>query len=296
MRDEFGEIRNTLRASDFRLIIVALCLFVVNVSTLAYRLKIIFKGEDLNLPLRKSIQLTYMGYFFNNFMPTAVGGDVIKAHYASHINQERMKSYASVLMDRIIGLYSFLMLAGIALVINWGGFQIPVARNMVFIFLFLGLVGFLIVTSKKVANLMEGFFRRIKMFRLGEKLESLYAIVHDYRNRLDVIAKSILVSMAAQSIYFVIMYLFFLSLGQKVAIGNIFLIMPVVTFISMMPSLGGLGVREGAIVAFFAPIVGKEAAFTASMLLLFGFFAMSFVGGIAFLWWNLAEKRKGVSK
>ena len=130
------------------------------------------------------------------------------------------------------------------------------------------------------------------MLGLGERLESLYAIVHDYRNRLDVIGRSILSSVIAQSIYFTVIYIFFLSLGSRVAYGNIFLIMPVVTFISMLPSLGGIGLREGAIVALFAPLAGKEDAFTVSMLVLLTYFVLSLIGGIVCLIWGVTGKYK----
>jgi len=65
-----------------------------------------------------------------------------------------------------------------------------------------------------------------------------------------------------------------------------------VTFISMIPSIGGLGVREGAIVAFFSVLVGKETAFAGSLLLMFGYFFASFVGGVIFLFWSISENRK----
>jgi uncharacterized protein (TIRG00374 family) len=295
MRDEFGRIRDILLASNPLLIFAAICLFSVTVAIISFRMKVVFEGEDLSLSLLKSVQLTYIGYFFNNFLPTAVGGDVIKAHCASQVNEKRMKSYASVLMDRLIGLYSFLIIAAIALVINWREFDMPLAKNMIFVFLALGVIGFLIISNKRIADLLQGLFRRIKMMRLGERLEELYAIAHDYRNRMDVIVKAILISMLAQSIYFVVIYLFFLSLGLEIGIGNIFLIMPVVTFISMVPSLGGLGVREGAIVALFAPLAGKDNAFAASLLLLFLLFFVSLIGGIVYLWWGVSARRKEIA-
>lgn len=292
MRDEFKKIWGTLCASDPLFVVGAILLFALNVGFLSYRLKIIFEGENLYLSFWDSVQLTYIGYFFNNFMPTAVGGDVVKAHYASQANRKRMQSYASVLMDRFIGLYSFLIIAAVALAVNWRGFQIPMLREVVFVFLLLGVVGFVIIANRRIANLMERFFRKIKMLRLGEKLENLYGIVHDYRNRLDVIGKSMLVSVIGQSIYFIVIFLLFTALGQEIGIGNIFLIMPVVTFISMVPSLGGLGVREGAMVAFFAPLAGKDNAFAASLLLLFLLFMISLMGGIIYFWWGVSGRKE----
>lgn len=294
MRKDAKNILEILFSCNTKYLAAALAIFICNSAALAYRMKIVFHGENLSITFWESLQLTCIGFFFNNFLPTAVGGDVIKAHYAATHNNSRMRSYASVMMDRVIGLYSFLIVAAVALIVDRGNFQVASIRPIVFSFLILGITIFVTVTSKRVAVIMERFFMRIKLGKLGSHLDSLYKIVHDYKNRLDVVGKSLLVSIFSQCVYFITIYMFFLSLGSQVHLGNVFLVMPVVTFISMMPSVGGLGVRESAIVAFFSPLTGKDTAFAASLLLLFGLFAVSFIGGIFYLHWSMLKKqRKG---
>jgi len=60
----------------------------------------------------------------------------------------------------------------------------------------------------------------------------------------------------------------------------------------MIPSIGGLGVREGAMVAFFSPLVGRDTSFAVSLLLLFGLFIISFVGGLTYLYWINFKRKK----
>ncbi len=292
MRKDAGKTLTIITSCDLKYLLIALGIFMCNQAVLAYRMKIVFHGENLAITFRESFQLNFIGYFFNNFLPTAVGGDLIKAHCASQTNDNRLGSYASVMMDRIIGLYSFLIVAAIALIVNREGFQIAAVRSLVFIFLVLGIAMFITITNKRVAIMMEHFFSMIKMGGLGEKLDSLYKIVRDYKNRMDVVGKSLLISLFSQTIYFVTIYMFFLALGTRINLGNIFLAMPVVTFVSMIPSIGGLGVREGAIVAFFSPLAGRDTAFAVSLLLLFGLFVVSFIGGIFYLHWSLSVKRR----
>ncbi|MFH1878678.1 MAG: lysylphosphatidylglycerol synthase transmembrane domain-containing protein [Candidatus Omnitrophota bacterium] len=287
-RDAQGIVR-IISDCDFKYIFIAAGLILVNVVMLSYRFKIIFLGENLTVNLWEALQLTLIGYFFNNFMPTAVGGDIVKGHYASiFTDNKRLKAFASVLMDRFIGLYTFLVVAAAAVLIDRGRSNLSAVRPLVILFLTLGVVVFFIAVNRSVARWMEKIFRRFKMFRLGERLNAVYNIVHDYRNRKDVILKSFLISVISQSIYFVAIYFFFLALGKTVSLGNIFLVMPVVTFVSMIPSIGGLGVREGAIVAFFAPMAGKEEAFAVSLLVLSGLIFMSLLGGIVYLWWGMS--------
>jgi len=291
MRDEIRGIWSTIASGNTSFLFLAVVLVLCNTMLLSYRLKIIFLGENLEITLGEATQLTFVGYFFNNFMPTAVGGDIVKAHYAAcNIDGKKIQAYASVLMDRLIGLYTFLVVAAVALIIDRGRFQLATIKVMVFILLCFGVVGFVIATNSKVAHFMERFFMKFKMFRLGERLSELYKIVHDYKNRGDVVIKSFAVSILAQCVYFSVIYLFFLSLGSTVSPGNILLIMPVVIFISMIPSLGGLGVREGAIVAFFAPLTGSETAFAVSLLVLCGLLFIGLIGGVVYLWWGVSGR------
>jgi len=297
MRDEIRDIGHTIAASNIALLAVAVVFVAVNVSMLSCRLRVIFLGENLKITMKDALQLTLVGYFFNNFMPTAVGGDIVKAHYASvRYEGQKVEAYASVLMDRFIGLYSFLMVAAVALVFDRGRFQLPVIRPLVFALLSAGVAGFIVVTNRKAAALMDRFFKKIKLMRLGERLHAIYKIVHDYRNRRDVVVKSLMISVFAQCLYFIVVYLCFSALGAEVSLGHIFLIMPVVTFISMIPSVGGLGVREGAIVAFFSPLAGREDAFAVSLLVLCTLFLISIAGGAVYLWWGFSGKDSGKSE
>jgi glycosyltransferase 2 family protein len=247
---------------------------------------VVFHGENLFISLKEAFELTCAGFFFNNFMPTAVGGDIIKAHYAAHFNKQRLKSYASVFMDRIIGMLAILLIAAVALVIDRGRFDSPVIRPVVLSFLALGVCGFILVTNRSIARKMEKTFKNFRMKGLGDSLNKVYSIIHDYRNRPDVVVRSMLLSVAVQVIYCLAVYFLFLSMGVTVGLNSVLLIIPVVVIISMLPSIGGLGVRESAMVAFFSVVAGKEISFAVSLLALAANLLVSVAGGIVYMGWS----------
>lgn len=287
MRHDIRTISIILSKANPRIITLSILLILLNTNMLAQRLKIIFKGENLDISMLQALQLTYIGYYFNNFMPTAIGGDIFKAHCAAGFNKKRIQSYTSVLVDRLIGLYTFVVIASFAFIIDGGIYRMPLIKFAIFMSLFFGIVIMFLIANKRVKAGAAIFFTRLKFFRIGKHLNSALCIVHDYKNRVDVVIKAFLISIIGQCMYFVVVYLFFLSLGTIVPIGNVFLIMPIVIFLSMLPSLGGLGVREGAIVIFFTPLAGKEAAFAVSLLVLFGYLFISIIGGIVYFWRNI---------
>jgi len=286
MREKIGEIWQTIMSGDLMCILVAAIFLFAMVVLLSVRLKVVFHGEDLFISLKESTELTCVGFFFNNFMPTAVGGDIIKAHYASHFNKKRMKSYASVFMDRIIGMLAILLIAAAALLVDGGRFALPVIQPMVIALLVVGALGVVVVTNRSIAKFMENMFKKFRMLGLGERLGEAYSIIHDYRNRPAVVVKSLIYSVAVQVAYCVVIHFLFLSMGKSVSMGNIFLIIPVVVFVSMLPSIGGLGVREYAMVAFFTVLAGKEVSFAVSLLALSGNLLISVAGGVVYLGWS----------
>jgi uncharacterized protein (TIRG00374 family) len=290
MRKDIGDIWITMLSGNISYMLIAGVFIFIMVMLLSMRLKVVFDGENLFITLRESVELTCVGFFFNNFMPTAVGGDIVKAHYASHFNKKKMKSYASVFMDRIIGMLAILIVAAGALFIDRGRFSSPVVKPMVLILLALGTFGVIVVTNRTVAGGLEKIFKKFKMLGLGDRLSEAYSIIHDYRNRLDVVVKSVVLSVIVQLVYCVAIYFLFLSMGKPVSLGNILLIIPVIVFISMLPSIGGLGVRESAMVAFFSVVAGKEVSFAVSILALAGNLLISVAGGIVYAGWSFKPR------
>lgn len=267
---------------------MALIVLLLDVAMVSFRLATVFKGEKLYMSFQRAFQLTCVGYYFNNFMPTAVGGDIVKAHYASNTSSDdKARPYMSVFMDRFIGLYTILIISAAALIFNGGRLKIPGLSGLVTALVLIGAIGFVVITNKNVARKADRFFLKFNASRFSTAVNRLYRIVHDYRNRKKIVAKALVLSFAAQCLYFFTVYLLFLALGVKISTGNIFLIMPVVLFVGMMPSLGGLGFREGAIVVLFAPLAGKENAFTVSLLLLASLLLVSILGGVIYLWWSI---------
>lgn len=282
MREHFPRIAGTLARTNLFLFASAVLLFMANVIILSLRLKILLAGEDLPIAFGRVIQLSYIGYFFNNFMPTAVGGDIVKAYYAHKQTKKTAKSFIAVFMDRFIGLFSFVCIAAFALFLSWdkGGL---VLKKIVFAFTAAGAAGFVIVLNSAVAKVILKALSKLKFRNLGSRLSKVYTAVHDYRNKKGLILSVIGISIVTQSIYFSVVYLLARSVGADILPTTVFLVMPIVSVVSMLPSLGGLGLREGAIVALFGPMIGAESAFSISILLLATLLAVSLAGAAIYL-------------
>jgi len=283
MRPRFAHIVSTLGKTDPFLFSSAVLLFIINIGLLlSWRLRLLFTGEGLDIPFGRVIQLSYIGYFFNNFMPTAVGGDIVKAYYAYKQTNQKAKSFISVFMDRFIGLFSFICIGVIALFLSWKNID-PMLKKIVLTFALFFVGTFLVVLNSVLAKVVLKVLSKFKLWNLGEKLSKIYRSVHEYRNKKSTILMAAGISIVAQSLYFLMIYLLARALGSELTLMTAFLIMPIISVVSMLPSLGGLGLREGAMVIFFGPFIGADNAFSVSILLLATLLIVSLVGAVIYV-------------
>ena len=160
---------------------IAITLLVVQYVGSAVRWKILLQTKtDRPLPLGKTIGVTWIGLFFNSFLPGSVTGDVIKIFYAKKLDGGLAKSFllTSIFMDRFVGLLGLLAILGISCLI----YHRPIlsagpemakllALNAGIFALSLFLTGFILLAP---ASLRQSTLKRTKaMPLLGGKLSSL---------------------------------------------------------------------------------------------------------------------------
>ena len=275
-------ILNELKHTDIALFVAAFLLYKVNIALTTVRLDMLLKGEKIVMPFIKLLELTYIGFFFNNFMPSAIGGDIVKAYYTGQITKQKAQSYVSVFMDRLTGLFSFAGIGLIALIVNWNVVSEPAVKKSVIAFVAICFFIIFIALNRPMAKFINSILSKVRIRNIGAQLMKIYNMLHSYNDKKSVLFKTIMISLVSQVVYFSVIYILFCAMGLNVSYKYVFLTMPIVCVISLLPSLGGLGLREGAMVAFFGAVVGRESAFGVSVLLLGILFLISLIGGIIY--------------
>lgn len=283
MRGNYDDILTELKQTNLLIFFIAFLLYCATVIFVTFRLEILLVGENIKMPILKLIELNYIGYFFNNIMPSAVGGDIVKAYYTGLLTKEKAKSYVSIFMDRIIGVFSFALIGLVALLFCRNNITSPSIKKSVLIFAGLCVLFALISLNAKIGKFVLKIFSKVRFMNIGDKLSKAYKLLYNYRNKKEVLLKAFFMSVAIQILYFIVIYALFKAVNIGISFNLVLLIMPIVSIISMLPSIGGLGIREGAFVALFGPLVGSERAFGISILLLAILFLTSIIGGIIYL-------------
>lgn len=262
---------------------IAVVLNVLVLAVISVRLKKIFSVQGLHLKLGEAIYLTFIGSFFNNFLPTSVGGDLVKAYYATKKSTRKLESFSAVFFDRFFGFLSIGLLAFLGILflnkhikdakLLWGSV----------IFSVIVLLAFVFFLNKRLTKNLFSRLLGLPIFREGSKLRKLYNALNTYKEHKIIIAQLIGISLLAQLIAVVAIYIIIKSLSQEIPFLTLFLIIPLVSVASMMPSINGLGVREGAFVYFLKEFMSRESAVAVSILYLAIILIMSLIGGILYL-------------
>ena len=263
---------------------VGACLFLISLIVLSFRWQILVTGYGLKIPTRVLFKYYLIGLFFNNFLPTGIGGDVLRIYNLIQSSGNRTVSFASVITERILGISSTLILALISILLLHEEF-----KNNLILYIVAGLIVlvglFFIMTFNKKVSVFIGFFtKRITLFRLGERIEKFLDAIRFYSDTKIVYVKILMVSLFGQILIIVKVYCLALALGIQVNPIVIFLVVPITIMLSMLPSINGIGFRDGGYVILLAKVgVSKAAALSLSFLALFIPVLISISGGVLFL-------------
>jgi len=280
MRKDAGEILGIIKGSNKMFMLLAIFINVLLSIALAYRLKLLMSGQEVSLSIKDAVFLTFIGYFFNNFLPTAIGGDIAKAYYASKKTNNKVASYAAVLADRLLGLVAVLLIALVGILFIGKGLHnkfILWTVPVIFIFT-IAMTIFLLKKNNRVEKTYSG--KKGVLRKIKEKSLKLYDAINIYRNSPLLLVKGLILSLGLQAVTIFTIYLLVLCIGGDIPLFRLFLIIPLIWAVSMLPSLNGLGVREGAFVYFLKGYIGSEKAFALSLLWLGLIMLYSVVGGL----------------
>jgi len=279
-------ILNTLSGIAWSWYIPSFLLFLINVVLRAYRWHTLLSTLHDRAPFLQLVYLYFLGFFFNNFIPSGFGGDVVKVIDLRRRHGHGAEALSSVVMDRTVGLLGSALIALIALA--WNSIQrsdthvdLPPALLYTAALISLGIpVGFLLVRWSDPLGLIG---KRLPWFRAlsgNEKLQRLIQTVHRYP--LPTLLRALLVSLPFTLSLIVTQFCIARALSVDVPFHVFPLFVPIIAIINVLPvSFNGLGMREGVYQFLFTPIGVPEASAIA-MSLAFYFLRVSagLIGGL----------------
>lgn len=282
MRGEIDDALRAIKSTNLLIFAVGFLLYIISTLILAIRLRGILDVQSIRISLPEALLFTFIGYFFNNFLPSAVGGDAVKAYYISKKTNRPLESVTSVLLDRLIGMFSLVIMAGVALIFLSHVIDNKNVTIGIYVVISLSVLFFILLFNKNFAKRFNFLLIPFKVLNLDSKMKKLYDAMHGYMNHRVSLLQTFYLSVIAQVMTISIIYLLGLSISVNMSFLMLFLIMPIIFTVSIFPSLNGLGVREAGFVYFLKGMAGADKAFAISLLWLATTLLGSFIGGIGY--------------
>ncbi|MCS7258264.1 MAG: flippase-like domain-containing protein, partial [candidate division WOR-3 bacterium] len=249
----------TFRTVNVLLFTVGFFWFLMFLLICNWRWKILLDARGVNFSFGYLFKVYLVSWFFNNILPTTIGGDVFRIVYTVPTTSFSNKSktalaFAVTFIDRfvgIIGLFFFALSVYFGFIRERGleSRYLPFLLLGFFLLLFLLFVMF----SEGIYQKINWLIKRITVFNLGAKFDKAYEAIKDFRNLKTKLIFSFILSLFVQLTLAMVWYFCALSVSKSLSLVYYLYYIPIIGVITMIPiSIGGLGLRENLFVSIFS--------------------------------------------
>ena len=226
--------------------LLAVCLLVPLAMFLpALRWWFLLRSQKLSVSMGKAIRLTWVAYFATLFLPGSTGGDVAKAYLVvKNRTSGRLRALSTVLVDRVIGLYSLLLLGMIAAA--WSLLQDP---SNAIVQTIAGSVLLLLVAVTGVMLLAVWASRRNRRLPIVPDRwnQSIRDALSSYRQSKATLIGCLGLSLVSHSLLLLGLAAAAGTLALAIPLATVFQVGPLVLIANCLPiTPGGAGVGEAA--------------------------------------------------
>lgn len=204
------------------------------------------KIHDLEYPFYFLQKILCIGFFFNNFLPSSIGGDGYRVYKTMPDEGYKSRSLSAILLDRIVGLLALLLLGTLA------GIWLVIESPTLFVANFVIFSGGALVSIVVIFVLFRGGFLKPITKKLS-KIKKLDLITHNLTHIVE--KKYYLKMLIIQSVVFqmlvvlIVVFLYAAVSSVSVDIKTCAVLATVIGLASIVPlSINGIGVVEGAFV------------------------------------------------
>lgn len=247
--------------------------FVINIVIL-FRWKVFVAALNLDTPFWNMIQWFYIGIFCNLFLPSAVGGDVIKVIGLSRIVGQRPKVFASVVLDRLSGFAGIVIVAAIMFMVGYEHIPDRSVGGSIIMMTLVSLAISIVLFSHRIYSFCCKLFNRWPPVK--ESLMNVHYDIALMKGKVGEGIFNIVLSCLAQVLLAYVYYVVAKALNQNVEFIYFLIFSPLICVATALPSIGGLGVREMGW-AFLLAKVGVPEGIAVSISLI-NFLFMVLVG------------------
>jgi uncharacterized protein (TIRG00374 family) len=243
----WSEIVDALRKIPPTSLVLVVILMAISRISVGARWYSLLRSTTSNISFTESLRMTFAGLFAANFLPTTIGGDVIRLAGTLPRSEDRVASAASIAADRLVGLSGMAMAIplGLGVLIEW------IQTNAVGGVHFLRFVRNSGIAIAIAVNWPELWNKIRKIFR------GLIDVFVMWIRRPQALITAFGFTWLHMACLFSLLWLLLTGMGQPISILTVAGLWSFTYLITLMPfSINGLGIREISISYIFTHLGG----------------------------------------
>lgn len=293
----FEDILDAVRDANLWLLLIAYVMFTLSLAVRAARWYVLIGGLGATVSFWRLVELYFVGSFFNSFLPSGFGGDAVRAAEVTQ-DVDAGAAVGTVIVDRLTGLMVLFMMALAVMPFSVRVLPANTVWPLTAISV-LGLVGSFILLQGGFLRWLSGYLERW----LPAKLAAILSPAGDGPvgkvNKAvtgcgwRAVGRALGISLVFNSMLVGWWYLTGRAIGVEISLMAYVTFIPLLSMSLLVPSIGGLGVRESVSRILFLSVGVSEAEGVALSLIVFALNrGTGIIGGLVYLISSLRALRK----
>ena len=257
---------------------------------MAYRWRAILVAKQVHITTRRLFKYYLIGIFFTSFVPGGgVSGDVARLIYVDREAGDKALVLSTLVYERLIGVFTLLLMGLAATLMTRGSRQTDpriYASEAILAIAFITIATLLSESvSSRLARVIRATGRRTKIVRFAEAAARTIESVSELRRDGVLLIRTAMISVVIRITWTLGCYVVAWAMGLPIDLLSLFAFMSLVDLVRLMPiSVGGLGVREWAIIVLFSTLgITREQALTFSILAFAPIYLNAIAGGMVYI-------------
>lgn len=223
---------------NYSLIAAAAGIYIAGVVLSTVQWHILLRIQNIKLSFNDTFSFYMIGLFFSNFLPSSIGGDIVRGYDVAKKSDQTEKTIASIIMDRVLGFLALASIGVIFLAISNKEYYIP-------LLILLGTIAAsLLFFSTKFIKIVNNFLLKFNKSRLREILIKIINSFLLFKGKKWFWA-AIVLAFISQWVRTAMVYFIALAMKLGISFTTIFISVPIVGIASALPiSINGIGIRE----------------------------------------------------
>jgi len=268
--EDLGKIAEVLGGLNLWVFAAALGLYVTGQLIFVARWSLLLRVQSIRIGFWPAVRLHFLGLFYNNCLPGAIGGDLPRAWYVTRHTDKKLEAILSVFVDRVVGLAGMLIMAFFCywFIPGNGGaerfefsFEINFLQRLSEYRWIVGGIGaaFAAVAVVLISNAKgrSVLGRGIGLIREHGRaaVRKAYKAVGIYWSKKSALVLALVLTFCCQSMHVTAMWLIGREIGLGAGIKYYFIFFPISWLLGTVPiSIGGLGIMEGWLKVMFSRV------------------------------------------